>query len=411
MVEDGGKSFSCLHALNYEAFRKGGRGGDQDKQWRWNSLPNPPHSHKLCWRLCRTNCSYLSQKWWMSNLWHHSWWVGQHRGFSVAWSGGHTWCTWHHRWWWSHNIYSCMSRCQNQANCAPILVESPLHQHLPLHQGIIKHLFAWVIGVFGAAKIDARCHCLPPNHNIKLFMKGISSLSCVTGQQHSQMCCFLLGLILDIRLLNGASPSHLLQAIHALLDFLYLAQYPCHSTETLQLLDNTLLKFHENKDMFIDIGIHEHFKIPKLHLLHHYVMYIKLFRSPDNYNTQYTECLHIDLAKDAYHATNHRVEYPQMTLWLEQREKVYRHDQYVTWQLASSPPPWQWHPDGWDVEHHRHLKMTRHPLSMTMGQLISKMHWHVLLWCTPTQMFSHTRSRISQMMSSWHITSSLPTTR
>ena len=109
------------------------------------------------------------------------------------------------------------------------------------------------------------------------------------------------------------------------------------------------------------MGIHEHFKIPKLHLLLHYVMYIKLFGSTDNYNTQYTERLHIDLAKGAYHATNHRDEYLQMTLWLEQREKVYHHDQYVTWWLASSPPQQQWHPDGWDVEHHRHLKMTQHP--------------------------------------------------
>lgn len=183
-----------------------------------------------------------------------------------------------------------------------------------LHQGIIKHLFAWVIGVFGAAKIDARCHHLPPNHNIQLFMKGISSLSHVMGQQHSQMCRFLLGLILDIHLPNSASPSCLLQAIHALLDFLYLAQCPCHSTKTLQLLDDTLLKFHENKDIFIDMGIREHFKIPKLHLLCHYVMYIKLFWSTDNYNTQYTEHLHIDLTKDAYHATNHRDKYLQMTL-------------------------------------------------------------------------------------------------
>lgn len=160
-----------------------------------------------------------------------------------------------------------------------------LHQ---LYQGIIKHLFAWVIGVFDADKINMQCHHLPPNHNIQLFMKGISSLSCVTSQQHSQMCCYLLDLILDIHLPNGTSPSCLLQAICALLDFLYLAQYPHHSTETMQLLDDTLLKFHKNKEIFIDMGIHEHFKIPKLYSPCHYVMYIKLFGSTDNYNTQYT---------------------------------------------------------------------------------------------------------------------------
>ena len=42
----------------------------------------------------------------------------------------------------------------------------------------------------------------------------------------------------------------------------------------------------------------------------------------DNYNTEQLEHLHIDFAKDAYHATNRKNEYPQMTLWLEHREKM-----------------------------------------------------------------------------------------
>ncbi|THU77979.1 hypothetical protein K435DRAFT_877154 [Dendrothele bispora CBS 962.96] len=40
-----------------------------------------------------------------------------------------------------------------------------------------------------------------------------------------------------------------------------------------------------------------------------------------NYNTETTERLHIDFAKDAYRASNHKDEYAQMTLWLERREK------------------------------------------------------------------------------------------
>jgi len=42
----------------------------------------------------------------------------------------------------------------------------------------------------------------------------------------------------------------------------------------------------------------------------------------DNYNTEQSERLHIDFAKDAYRATNQRDQYPQMTAWLERREKV-----------------------------------------------------------------------------------------
>jgi hypothetical protein len=70
-----------------------------------------------------------------------------------------------------------------------------LHQ---LYQGIIKHLIEWIKEAYSEAKIDARCHRLPPNHNIRLFMKGISSLSHVSETEHNQICHFLLGIIIDI---------------------------------------------------------------------------------------------------------------------------------------------------------------------------------------------------------------------
>ncbi|KAF8995952.1 hypothetical protein BDQ17DRAFT_1330295 [Cyathus striatus] len=38
-------------------------------------------------------------------------------------------------------------------------------------------------------------------------------------------------------------------------------------------------------------------------------------------DTQYTECLHIDLAKDTFNATNGKDEFSQMTLWLECKEQ------------------------------------------------------------------------------------------
>ena len=48
-----------------------------------------------------------------------------------------------------------------------------LHQ---LYQGELKHLLKWVKSVSGVIEIDAHCCRLPLNHNIWLFMKGISSL-------------------------------------------------------------------------------------------------------------------------------------------------------------------------------------------------------------------------------------------
>jgi hypothetical protein len=203
-----------------------------------------------------------------------------------------------------------------------------LHQ---LSQGVMKHLLAWVSkpSIFGPEEIDVRCRRTPPNHNITLFPKGITTLSRVSGQEHKNMCRILLGLVVDLPLPEGQSPVRLIRAVRALLDFLYLAQYPSHTANSLSRLDDALSRFHDNKDIFVDLGARTHFNFPKLHSLIHYVSSIVLFGTTDNYNTEQSERLHIDFAKDAYRATNHKDEYPQMTAWLERREKIQRHAAYI----------------------------------------------------------------------------------
>lgn len=81
-------------------------------------------------------------------------------------------------------------------------------------------------------------------------------------------------MVVDLRLSNGMNPSRLIRAVRALLDFLHLAQYPVQSTATLDLLTDSLTRFHENKDIFVDLGVREHFNFPKLHFLKHYVNFI-----------------------------------------------------------------------------------------------------------------------------------------
>ncbi|KAI0684824.1 hypothetical protein BC835DRAFT_1461247 [Cytidiella melzeri] len=187
-----------------------------------------------------------------------------------------------------------------------------LHQ---LYQGIVKHLVAWLIEAFGAAKIDARCHRMPPNHHIQIFGNRISSLSKVTGHEHDQ-----LGLVLDMPPLDGTvSPAPVVRCVRAILDFLYLAQYPS----------------------------------------------IRLFGTTDNFNTEYTERLHIDFTKDAYRATNKKDGFTQMTVWLERREKIYRHDQFVNWR----PIPQTWSPPGLDLDRRLHLAKRPAVRSVAIPQL------------------------------------------
>ncbi|KAI1782635.1 hypothetical protein LXA43DRAFT_977455 [Ganoderma leucocontextum] len=166
-----------------------------------------------------------------------------------------------------------------------------LHQ---LYQGVMKHLIAWLQEACGEDEIDARCRRLPPNHNLRHFANGISTMSRITGKEHQDICRDLLGLIIGLRLPGGASPIRLVRATRALLDFLYLAQYPTQTSETLA---------------------------------------IELFGMTDNYDTQYSERLHIDMTKDAYRATNRKDELEQMTIWLERKEKIQRHEKHIEWRL------------------------------------------------------------------------------
>ncbi|KAI0704544.1 hypothetical protein C8Q76DRAFT_630995 [Earliella scabrosa] len=205
-----------------------------------------------------------------------------------------------------------------------------LHQ---LYQGVIKHVLSWLKQAYGPEELDARCRRLPPNHHIRLFLKGVTTLQKVTGKEHADICRFLLGLVIGLPLPDGVSPVRLVRSVRAILDFLYVARYPAHTSDSLVLLRNALERFHANKDVFIDLGIRENFHLPKLHSLDHYLNSIKLFGTTDNYDTQYTERLHIDFAKDAYRATNRRDEYFQMTDWLERREKILRHEAYIKWRL------------------------------------------------------------------------------
>ena len=203
-----------------------------------------------------------------------------------------------------------------------------LHQLL---QGVMKHLIGWLITVFGPREIDARCRAMPPNHKILLFTKGITTLSRVSGHEHKKMCAILLGLIVDLQVPDRQDSSRIIKAVRALLDFLYLAQYECHTSDTINQLQDSLSAFHDNKEVFIDLGVRAHFNFPKLHSLTHYMSSIKLFGTTDNYNTEQSERLHIDFTKNAYRATNRKDEYPQMTKWLERREKVQRHAAFIEW--------------------------------------------------------------------------------
>lgn len=196
-----------------------------------------------------------------------------------------------------------------------------LHQ---LFQGVLKHLIAWIQMIMSEEEFDRRLQSLPPAFGVRHFAEGISSLKQVTGPERKHLAKVLLACLSA----SSAVPKEAIVACRAILDFIYLAQYPSHDGDTLDYLQDALDTWHTNKSIFIRLQIRTHFNIPKFHSLTHYVSSIRLHGTTDNTNTELFERLHKDLSKEGWRASNKRNHFPQMIAWLSRQEKVASFDYY-----------------------------------------------------------------------------------
>ncbi|KAG1906491.1 uncharacterized protein F5891DRAFT_941482 [Suillus fuscotomentosus] len=206
-----------------------------------------------------------------------------------------------------------------------------LHQ---LHKGVFKdHIVSWCATIISNAEFDARFQAMSDFHGLRHFKWGISNVSQWTCTEHKEMQHVVLGVI------AGAVEPRVFQAARAILDFIYYAQYHAHTDTTLMRMQEALNVFHANKAVFIEHGLREHFNIPKVHSMCHYVQSIRSLGSADGFNSESPEHLHIDYAKDAYQVSS-KVDYiAQMTHWLKLQEAVFRHGVYLDWVASQSRDP------------------------------------------------------------------------
>ncbi|KAI9459004.1 hypothetical protein HD554DRAFT_2207041 [Boletus coccyginus] len=151
-----------------------------------------------------------------------------------------------------------------------------LHQ---LHQGLFKdYLKKWCTTIAGLDDFDAWFHAMSIFPGLQYFNDDILQIRQWTSTNHKQLQQVFIGGLIGI-----TTKPHILQAAYSLTDFICLAQYQSHTDKTIQALLQALDDFHGAKDVFIELGLCEHFNIPKVHSLLHYINMIKNLRSLNRY--------------------------------------------------------------------------------------------------------------------------------
>ncbi|KAF9513228.1 hypothetical protein BS47DRAFT_1362572 [Hydnum rufescens UP504] len=155
-----------------------------------------------------------------------------------------------------------------QVDICQIICVDNLHG---LHKMFKDHMMVWLTNSIGEDELD--CHFMAQLHRVgtRNFDLGISHYLQWSGKGHRDLEHHIIPVIVGA---DRTQPG-VMKAIHALLDFIYIAQYPLQSDTTLDALKTALSTFHKNKDIFVQNSSHagtarviEHMNIPKLHALH-----------------------------------------------------------------------------------------------------------------------------------------------
>ncbi|KAG9097201.1 hypothetical protein FS749_006842 [Ceratobasidium sp. UAMH 11750] len=198
------------------------------------------------------------------------------------------------------------------------------------------HLTKWVAHILTKQMVDERHTSMPEYPGMRHFKNRISAVSQWTGHELKEMAKVLLPVMSD------ANPQ-VVAAGRAPLDFMYLAHSSSLTDSKLNDMDEVLRTFHRNKVVFKQLGAvttkRVFHGIPKIHMIQHYVYLIKQLGTPDGYNTETLERLHIDFAKMGYQRSSKVNATKQMALYIQCVEAVAMHKAYLA---ETTHGPFEW---------------------------------------------------------------------
>jgi hypothetical protein len=137
-------------------------------------------------------------------------------------------------------------------------------------------------------------------------------------------------------------PEDLTKLVRALLNFAYLAHSAQITDMEVDELDDALLEMQSLKKVLVRKEIYENIArlddIPKWHMVTHYPECIRELGTPDGYNTEAPEYLHIVFVKRGWTASNKRDAIPQIIQFCQRLEAIRMHRAYLEDFYGASKP-------------------------------------------------------------------------
>jgi hypothetical protein len=115
----------------------------------------------------------------------------------------------------------------------------------------------------------------------------------------------------------------MVQALRALIDFIYLARRDVLDTNSLNELDDALKRFHKYRQIFQESGVRpKGFNLPRQHSLVHYAKLIQAFGAPNGLCSSITESKHIKAVKEPWRRSSRFEALSQMLLTNQRLDKL-----------------------------------------------------------------------------------------